>query len=51
MGQQTSDGNSANKIQLANWIEAVEDTSNTLFEKVNPYRKRLLMNKITKELI
>ena len=32
-------------------MEAIEDPNSTLFNNVNPYRKRLLVNKDTEEVI
>jgi hypothetical protein len=51
MGQQTSEGHKSQAILLSDWIEAVEDSNNTLFPNVNPYRKRLLINRNTQQLI
>lgn len=51
MGQRNSETLKNDSIQLDNWIEAVEDPAHSLFVGVNPYRKRLLVNKITNELI
>lgn len=47
MGQQNSDGHKSKAILLSDWIEAVEDSNNSLFANVNPYRKRLLINRNT----
>jgi hypothetical protein len=51
MGQKSSESLRSEDIELSNWIEAVEDPARTLFLNVNPYRKRLLVNKNTGKLI
>lgn len=51
MGQSSTHNNSALSIDLEQWVEAVEDPSNSLFPNVNPYRKRLLVHKATRQLI
>lgn len=44
MGQQQS-GQTTEGLVLSEWIEAVEDSENSLFANVNPFRRRLLLNK------
>ena len=51
MGQQSLQNHSDLTFESQQWVEAVEDTHNSRFTNINIYRKRLLMNKLTSELI
>ena len=51
MGQSSGQKTSPLSIDLEQWVEAVEDPSNSLFPNVNPYRKRLLVHKSSSQVI
>jgi len=51
MGQLNLSNSPETGFEAGNWVEAIEDTSKTMFANINPYRNRLLMNKETSELV
>ena len=51
MGQNKSITENNQSFSAEDWIDAIEDNETNRFTDVNPYRKRLLMNKATSELV